>query len=200
MRQWSLSITAYADQACSTTSKGSTGRRARRSMQRELDRPLRGRAEIDVRHLKSKTTTITVFTTRPDTLFGATYMVLAPEHPLVAKITTDAQRAAVDAVRPSVAKNKSDRERSRGPRSQEEDRRVHGRRTRSTRSTARRSPCGSRDYVLWGLRDGRDHGGARARRARLRVSRSALRAADRAGDRRRRKAGRCPTSRRVRGL
>jgi len=38
---------------------------------------------------------IRVYTTRPDTLFGATYMVLAPEHPLVEKITTDAQRSAV---------------------------------------------------------------------------------------------------------
>ncbi len=40
---------------------------------------------------------IEVFTTRPDTLFGATYMVLAPEHPLVERITTDAQRQAVRA-------------------------------------------------------------------------------------------------------
>ena len=39
---------------------------------------------------------IRVFTTRPDTVFGATYMVLAPEHPLVDHITTDAQRASVD--------------------------------------------------------------------------------------------------------
>ena len=39
---------------------------------------------------------ITVFTTRPDTLWGATFMVLAPEHPLVQAITTNAQRAAVD--------------------------------------------------------------------------------------------------------
>ena len=38
-----------------------------------------------------------VFTTRPDTLWGATFMVLAPEHPLVEKVTTDAQRAAVEA-------------------------------------------------------------------------------------------------------
>src|ERR1700755_2519284 len=39
--------------------------------------------------------TIRVFTTRPDTLFGATYMVLSPEHKLVEKITTPAQRDAV---------------------------------------------------------------------------------------------------------
>ena len=48
--------------------------------------------------------TIRVFTTRPDTLFGATYMVLAPEHPLVDMLTTDAQRAAVEDYRRTVAK------------------------------------------------------------------------------------------------
>ena len=42
---------------------------------------------------------ITVFTTRPDTIFGATYMVLAPEHPLVSRLTTDDQRANVEAYR-----------------------------------------------------------------------------------------------------
>ena len=50
------------------------------------------------------TTTIRVFTTRPDTLFGATYMVLAPEHPLVSAVTTSAQRPAVDAYRDQVAR------------------------------------------------------------------------------------------------
>ena len=42
---------------------------------------------------------IGVFTTRPDTIFGATYLVLAPEHPLVASLTTDSQRAEVEAYR-----------------------------------------------------------------------------------------------------
>jgi len=47
---------------------------------------------------------ITVFTTRPDTIFGATYMVLAPEHPMVDVLTTDGQRAEVQAYRDRAAK------------------------------------------------------------------------------------------------
>ena len=53
---------------------------------------------------------ITVFTTRPDTIFGATFMTLAPEHDLVAKITTSEQKAAVDAYIQATAK-RSERER-----------------------------------------------------------------------------------------
>ena len=53
---------------------------------------------------------VEVFTTRPDTLFGATYMVLAPEHPLVVEITTPAQQAVVEAYRKTCA-SKSDLER-----------------------------------------------------------------------------------------
>jgi len=47
-------------------------------------------------HVRDDGESITVFTTRPDTLYGATYMVLAPEHPMVDKITTDDQKSAVD--------------------------------------------------------------------------------------------------------
>jgi leucyl-tRNA synthetase len=48
--------------------------------------------------------TVTVFTTRPDTIFGATYLVLAPEHPLVATLTTDAQRDAVQGYQDATKK------------------------------------------------------------------------------------------------
>jgi leucyl-tRNA synthetase len=51
-------------------------------------------AEVDFA-LAGRDDALTVFTTRPDTLFGATYMVLAPEHPLVDELTSDGQRAAV---------------------------------------------------------------------------------------------------------
>jgi leucyl-tRNA synthetase len=53
---------------------------------------------------------VTVFTTRPDTLYGATYMVLAPEHPLVERITSRAHRESIDAYRTMVG-GKSDRDR-----------------------------------------------------------------------------------------
>jgi leucyl-tRNA synthetase len=49
-------------------------------------------------------TDITVFTTRPDTIFGATYLVLAPEHPLVERIATDEERASVNEYRASAAR------------------------------------------------------------------------------------------------
>ncbi len=60
-------------------------------------------AEVDFA-VEGSAASVRVFTTRPDTLFGATYMVLAPEHPLVDAVTTGAQRAQVDRYRDEVAK------------------------------------------------------------------------------------------------
>jgi len=60
-------------------------------------------AEIEFPLAAEGAETIRVFTTRPDTVFGATYMVLAPEHPLVDQVTTPENRSAVEAYRQSVA-------------------------------------------------------------------------------------------------
>ncbi len=77
--------------------KAAAGRRDERSE----ERPDEGQGPVS---FARKAATITVFTTRPDTVFGATYMVLAPEHPLVDALTTDAQRAEVDAYRTRASK------------------------------------------------------------------------------------------------
>ena len=68
-------------------------------------------AEIDFPVAGFPQETIRVFTTRPDTVFGATYMVLAPEHRLVEIVTTEAQRAMVAQYREQAAR-KSDLERT----------------------------------------------------------------------------------------
>jgi leucyl-tRNA synthetase len=109
MRQWMLKITEYADRLLEglddldwpESVKEMQRNWIGRSEGAEVDFPVLGRAEAPIR----------VFTTRPDTLFGATYMVLAPEHPLVDTLTTDEQREAVDAYRQSAAR-KSDLERT----------------------------------------------------------------------------------------
>ncbi len=80
---------------------------------KEMQRNWIGRsegAEVDFR-LATGEQTIRVFTTRPDTLFGATYMVLAPEHPFVVDITTDDQKVAVKEYQ-EQASRKSDLERT----------------------------------------------------------------------------------------
>jgi len=68
-------------------------------------------AEVDFEIVDGGGEKIRVFTTRPDTLFGATYMVLAPEHPFVAKVTSNAQQKAVEQYR-AEATRKSELERA----------------------------------------------------------------------------------------
>ena len=95
MRQWMLKITEYADRLLEGLEKLDWPESIK-TMQRNWI----GRSEgAQVRFpVADGTGEIEVFTTRPDTLFGATYMVLAPEHPLVDELTTDEQRAAVRGV------------------------------------------------------------------------------------------------------
>lgn len=108
MKQWILKITAYADRLLEDLEELDWPESLK-----EMQRNWIGRSEGAEVHFKVEGTdeTYTVFTTRPDTLFGATYSVLAPEHALVEKITTPEQKAAVEAYLDQV-KTKSDLERT----------------------------------------------------------------------------------------
>ncbi|HOI11464.1 MAG TPA: leucine--tRNA ligase, partial [Myxococcota bacterium] len=94
MRQWMLRITAYADRLLADLDDLDWPD-AIKEMQRNWIGRSEG-AEVDFA-IDGHDDLLRVFTTRPDTLFGVTYMVLAPEHPLVDRITTPAQREAVAA-------------------------------------------------------------------------------------------------------
>jgi leucyl-tRNA synthetase len=98
MRQWMMRITTYADRLIDDLEL-LDWTDALKSMQRNWI----GRSEGATVHFESPAGRITVFTTRPDTLFGATFMVLAPEHPLVDTLTTPEQADAIAAYRAKAA-------------------------------------------------------------------------------------------------
>ncbi|CAI9393894.1 leucine--tRNA ligase [Niallia sp. Sow4_A1] len=108
MRQWVLRITAYADRLLEDLDEVDWPESIK-----EMQRNWIGRSEgAEVTfQIDNHEENFTVFTTRPDTLFGATYAVLAPEHALVEKITTSEQKAAVEAYLEKI-KSKSDLERT----------------------------------------------------------------------------------------
>lgn len=95
MRQWMLRITRYADRLIEDLEELDWPEPIKK-MQRDWIGRSEG-AQVRFSLASDPSQEVEVFTTRPDTLFGATYMVLAPEHELVAQITTAEQRAAVDA-------------------------------------------------------------------------------------------------------
>lgn len=94
MRQWMLKITAYAERLLDDLDELEWPESVK-AMQREWIGKSEGADAVF--KVAGTELTFTIFTTRPDTLFGATYCVLAPEHPLTAQVTTDAQRADVQA-------------------------------------------------------------------------------------------------------
>ncbi len=108
LRQWILRITAYAERLLKDLELVNWP-----DSIKEQQRNWIGRSEgaMVVFQVAGSDLKFEIFTTRPDTLFGATYMVLAPEHPLVEKVTTPGQRAAVDAYR-TEASRKSELERT----------------------------------------------------------------------------------------
>ncbi len=166
LQQWMIRITAYAERLLQDLElvlwPESTKEMQRnwigKSFGAEILFPVLGHSELAIR----------VFTTRPDTLFGATFLVLAPEHPLVDLLTTSEQRAAVEAYREEVAR-RLERERL------EQERPKSGVFTGSYAvhpATGARLPIWIADYVLlhYGTgaimavpaHDERDHAFARA--------------------------------------
>ena len=100
LRQWFLKITAYADQLLDDLDALTGWPERVRTMQANwIGRSTGAELTFDVVDAQGVGTgdQITVFTTRPDTIFGASYVVLAPEHPLVAGLTSPEQQLAVEA-------------------------------------------------------------------------------------------------------
>ena len=93
LRQWMLKITAYADRLLAGLSDVDWPKSTRTQQAEWIGRSEGAEVLFKV---EGTDATLEVFTTRPDTLFGATFMVLAPEHPLVAEIMTPTQRDAVE--------------------------------------------------------------------------------------------------------
>ena len=107
MTQWSMRITAYAERLLQGLDTIDWSESIKESQRNWIGKSVG--ASINFA-LASSEHTIEVFTTRPDTLFGVTYLTLAPEHPLVLQITTEEQRAEVEAYIAATAK-RSERDR-----------------------------------------------------------------------------------------
>src|SRR5262245_26697716 len=160
LRQWLLRITAYAERLLDDLERLDWSESIKQMQRNWIGRSIG--AEVDFNLAPSVTETnpnlrligeqtkIRVFTTRPDTLFGATYMVLAPEHPIVDRITTPEQAEAVRAYREQAAR-KSDRERT------EETKKKTGVFTGAHALNPvnnEKVPIWIADYVLWGYGTG----------------------------------------------
>ena len=107
MTQWSMRISAYAERLLQGLNDIDWSESIKESQRNWIGKSVG--AAVDFR-LKNSESSISVFTTRPDTIFGVTFMTLAPEHELVAQITTPEQKAAVEAYIEKTAK-RSERER-----------------------------------------------------------------------------------------
>lgn len=109
MRQWMLKITAYAERLLNDLDKLDWPEATKEIQRHWIGKSTGARIKFKVKGKEQDS--IEVFTTRPDTLFGATYMVLAPEHPLVSRITPDANKSIVEKFRLDVS-TKSDMDRT----------------------------------------------------------------------------------------
>lgn len=107
MTQWSMRISAYAERLLQGLETIDWTESLKESQRNWIGKSVGASVTFNV---KESNATIEVFTTRPDTIFGVTFMTLAPEHELVAQITTPEQKEAVEAYIEATAK-RSERER-----------------------------------------------------------------------------------------
>lgn len=114
MTQWSMRISAYAERLLQGLNDIDWSESIKESQRNWIGKSVGAMVSFKVESQKSKVKSeqqyIDVFTTRPDTIFGVTFMTLAPEHELVAQITTPEQKTAVEAYIEKTAK-RSERER-----------------------------------------------------------------------------------------
>ena len=107
MTQWSMRITAYAERLLQGLDTIDWSESIKESQRNWIGKSVGASIDFVLAGGEHK---VEVFTTRPDTLFGVTYLTLAPEHPLVLQITTEEQRAEVEAYIAATAK-RSERDR-----------------------------------------------------------------------------------------
>ena len=108
LKQWILKITEYAERLLADLDTLDWPDYLKRLQRNWIGRSEGARVDFSIENIEEK---ISVFTTRHDTLFGVTFLVLSPEHPLVARLTTPEQKAGVAAYQKEVA-SKSDMERT----------------------------------------------------------------------------------------
>ncbi len=107
MKQWMMRITAYAERLLQGLDTIDWSEPLKEMQRNWIGKSLGAEVTFQV---KDKPFDLTVFTTRVDTIFGVTYLAIAPEHELIDELTTDKQRQKVD-IYVQVAKNRSERER-----------------------------------------------------------------------------------------
>lgn len=147
MKQWLLRITAYADRLLEGLNAIEWSESIKEIQRNWIGRSEGGSMLFEVENTPNK---IEVFTTRPDTIFGATFMVLAPEHELVNQISTPEAKGKIDTYI-AWAKNRSDRERM------TEVKKVSGEFTGAyaiNPFTGNKIPIWIADYVLMGYGTG----------------------------------------------
>lgn len=148
MLQWSLRISAYAQRLLDGLDSLDWSDSMKETQRNWIGRSQGARVRFGLPSIEGEA--LEVFTTRPDTLYGVTFMVIAPEHPMLASLTTDAQREEVEAYQEASAR-RSERDR------QADTKTISGAFTGAYAShpfTGAPVPIWTSDYVLMGYGTG----------------------------------------------